>query len=121
MNGFAEGSQPFGIFRPVHVIVKSALRVQPFGLYAWGTKSTVTAASATLNVRSELENLSATARTFQLVDELVDKDGKVVATVTRNAELAAGEKVRIDQVFPPSPTHTYGRQPRPISIPCAPD
>ena len=100
MNGFAEGSQPFGIFRPVHVIVKSALRVQPFGLYASGTKTTVTAASATLNVRSELENLSATARKFQLIDELVDKDGQVVATVTRNAGLAAGEKAGIDQVFP---------------------
>ncbi|HTM81331.1 malectin domain-containing carbohydrate-binding protein [Asticcacaulis sp.] len=100
MNGFAEGSQPFGIFRPVHVIVKSALRVQSFGLYAWGTKDTITAVSATLNVRSELENLSAKARKFQLVDELVDKDGKVVASVTRNSELAAGEKARVDQVFP---------------------
>jgi len=100
MNGFAEGSQPFGIFRPVHVIVKSALRVQPFGLYAWGTKDTISNGSATLTVRSELENLSGRARTFQLVDELVDRDGQVVATVMRNSELAAGEKARIDQVFP---------------------
>ncbi|ESQ83293.1 hypothetical protein AEAC466_13660 [Asticcacaulis sp. AC466] len=103
MNGFAEGSQPFGVFRPVHVIVKSGLRIQPFGLYAWGTKATVTADSATLNVRSELENLTATTRRFQLVDELVDRDGKVVATVTRDTELAAGAKVRIDQVFPAIP------------------
>ncbi|MFT4076986.1 MAG: malectin domain-containing carbohydrate-binding protein [Asticcacaulis sp.] len=100
VNGFAEGSQPFGIFRPVHVIVRSALRLQPFGLYAWGTKDTITADSATLTVRSELENLSDRRRDFQLVNELVDKEGHVVARAMRTSQLAAGEKARIDQVFP---------------------
>lgn len=100
VNGFAEGSQPFGIFRPVHVIVRSALRLQPFGLYAWGKKDAITAESATLTVRSELENLSGRVRHFQLVNELADRDGRVVARVTRDSQLATGETARIDQVFP---------------------
>ncbi len=100
MNGFAEGSQPFGIFRPVHLVIKSDLRFQPFGLYAWGTKENVSSDAAILNVRSELENNSGKLRKFQIVDELVDISGNVVARMSANAELAAGAKTRTDQVFP---------------------
>lgn len=99
-NGFSEGSQPFGIFRPVHVIVAASLRVQPFGVYAWGDESTITAASATLNVRSELENLSARDRAFTVVNEMVDAAGRVVASTSRAARLAAGAKVRVEGVLP---------------------
>ncbi|HKZ65574.1 MAG TPA: beta galactosidase jelly roll domain-containing protein, partial [Chitinophagaceae bacterium] len=34
-RGFSEGSQPMGIFRPVHLVVTSDLRIEPFGVHAW--------------------------------------------------------------------------------------
>ena len=34
-RGFSEGSQPMGIFRPVHLIVTNDIRVQPFGIHVW--------------------------------------------------------------------------------------
>lgn len=99
-NGFSEGSQPFGIFRPVHVVIAADLRVQPFGVYAWGGKSSITGNSATLNVRSELENLSARTRTFTVVNEVVDAAGQVVARISLARSLGAGAKVRVEGVFP---------------------
>lgn len=99
-NGYSEGSQPFGIFRPVHVIIAGALRVQPFGVYAWGRNSDITADRARLNVRSEIENRSGRARRFTVVDDLVDASGRVVATVRTPHVLAAGAAARFDAVFP---------------------
>ena len=34
-RGFSEGSQPMGIFRPVHLIVTNDVRIEPFGIHAW--------------------------------------------------------------------------------------
>ena len=34
-RGFSEGSQPMGIFRPVHLIVTNDVRVEPFGVHIW--------------------------------------------------------------------------------------
>ncbi len=33
--GFSEGSQPLGIFRPVHLVQTGPVRVAPFGIHAW--------------------------------------------------------------------------------------
>src|SRR4030095_7075375 len=32
-RGFSEGSQPMGIFRPVHLIVTNDVRIEPFGVH----------------------------------------------------------------------------------------
>lgn len=82
------------------LVVASDLRVQPFGVYVWGDTATISADRATLNVRSELENLSARPRDFTVVDELLDAAGHVVATTSRRHRLGAGGKVRLDGVFP---------------------
>jgi len=34
-RGFSEGSQPMGIFRPVHLIVTNETRIVPFGVHIW--------------------------------------------------------------------------------------
>ncbi|MBO9617532.1 MAG: DUF4982 domain-containing protein [Niabella sp.] len=34
-RGFSEGSQPMGIFRPVHLIVTNPVYIAPFGVHAW--------------------------------------------------------------------------------------
>lgn len=100
VNGFAEGSQPFGIFRPVHLVLASALRIQPFGLYAWGGKGAIDAAHAALTTRAEVENLSARERSFAVVSQLLDPEGKAVAQTSRSVQLAPSAQTVIDQSLP---------------------
>lgn len=99
-TGFSEGSQPFGIFRPVHVIRTAALRIKPFGLYAWGGKGDIDPHHASLTARTEIENLSSRARNFDVVDELVDPEGRIVAQVRSLHHLAAGAEATIEQRLP---------------------
>lgn len=96
-NGFAEGSQPLGIFRPVHIIKANSLKVQPFGVYAWGGKANINTERARLTVRNELENLSARPRQFTLVNEMVDAQGRVAGQSTTTRTLKAGEKAQFEQ------------------------
>lgn len=99
-SGFSEGSQPFGIFRPVHVLYASALRVRPFGVYAWGDKADIDAAHASLTVRTEVENLAARPRDFDVTDQLLDPEGHVVAEVRSRQRLAAGTNAVIEHPLP---------------------
>jgi hypothetical protein len=95
--GCCEGSQPFGLFRPVHLVRGPALRVRPFGLYAWGELGSVDRDGASLTTRSEIENRSARVRSFELVAEMVDADGRVVAEARSGAHrLRPGEQARYD-------------------------
>jgi hypothetical protein len=100
MNGFAEGSQPFGIFRPVHVVIASDLKLQPFGIYAWGKRGDITADRAQLTGRTEVENLSSRTRTFVVTQSLIDASGKVATSVKNRRSLKPGESGRFDQALP---------------------
>ncbi|RYD60788.1 MAG: glycoside hydrolase family 2, partial [Sphingomonadales bacterium] len=99
-NGFAEGSQPFGIFRPVWVERSAALRVRPYGAYAWGAPGAITSKTATLTARVELENRSAAARTVDVEATLIDDRGRAVTTIRSRQSLAAGEERMVDQAMP---------------------
>ena len=99
-TGFSEGSQPFGIFRPVHVIRTPSLRIEPFGLYAWGNKGDIDTRRASLTARVEVENLSPRARDFDVVEDLVDPVGRIAAQVSSHHHLAAGAKATIERRLP---------------------
>lgn len=99
-NGFAEGSQPFGIFRPVHVERSNALRVRPHGIYAWGGEGAVTADRAALTTRVELENRGAGSRSFAVETALIDPKGRVVAQWRRDETLAASGVRTIEADLP---------------------
>lgn len=100
-NGFAEGSQPFGIFRPVHVERSSALRVRPHGIYAWGKDGAITAERATLTTRVELENRESASRGVTVETTLIDPKGRVVAQRRSEATLAAGGARTVEADLPP--------------------
>ena len=36
--GFSEGSQPFGIFRPVTLVETDEVRIEPFGVHIWNNE-----------------------------------------------------------------------------------
>ncbi len=99
-NGFAEGSQPFGIFRPVHLERSSAVRVRPFGVYAWGPQGKIDARTARLTARVELENRSAETRTVDVEVALLDGSGRAVTSLTFAQQLRAAEESSTDRALP---------------------
>jgi len=87
--GFSEGSQPMGIFRPVHLIVTNPVRIQPFGVHIWND-TTVTEKSALLHLETEVKNYGPKARTITVISRLLDKQNKQVAEASKIINLPAG-------------------------------
>ncbi|MEZ0542173.1 malectin domain-containing carbohydrate-binding protein [Fibrella arboris] len=98
-RGFSEGSQPMGIFRPVHLLITDPVRIQPFGVHVWND-STTTAAKAPLYLETEIKNYGAQVRSVTLVSRLVDKRGKPVFEQTNNTTIQPGQLVLIRQEPP---------------------
>jgi beta-galactosidase len=98
-RGFSEGSQPMGIFRPVSLVVTSAVRVEPFGVHVWAD-STVSAQAAKLNVDTELRNYAAQAQTLTISSRLLDRQGRSVAETSTKQKLAAGASAQLHQLLP---------------------
>jgi beta-galactosidase len=80
-RGFSEGSQPMGIFRPVHLMVTSDVRVEPFGVHIWNDSS-VSEQSAILHLQTTLKNYSAKPVTITITQRLLNKQQLVVKTAT---------------------------------------
>lgn len=74
-RGFSEGSQPLGIFRPVHLVVTNEVRIAPFGVHAWAA---IKMDGVTLNVNTSFKNYSARQRKLVIVQQLLDQWGKQV-------------------------------------------
>jgi beta-galactosidase len=95
--GFSEGSQPMGIFRPVHLVITNAVRVQPFGVHIWND-TTVSEKSATLNLETEIKNYGQSVAAITITSKLVDAAGKTVA-LTKTDKQVSGDAV-ISQTLP---------------------
>ncbi len=101
--GFSEGSQPMGIFRPVHMIVTNPVRVEPFGVHIWNDNQ-ITEKEATLNIDVELKNYASDAKTVKVINRLVSANGKKVAqNIVEKVVLAKSElksvssKLKVDE------------------------
>lgn len=94
--GFSEGSQPMGIFRPVHLIVTNDIRIEPFGVHLWND-STVSTQFATIFQTSEIKNYSSTHRKIQLVNTLYDQEKKQLAQTSSYHDMAEKEILKITQ------------------------
>jgi beta-galactosidase len=95
-RGFSEGSQPMGIFRPVHLIITHAVRVEPFGVHVWND-TTISTKSAQLHFETETKNYSNQSRNITLVNRLTDKQGKVIVQTSVSKQLSAGNTSVISQ------------------------
>ncbi|RKD90280.1 malectin domain-containing carbohydrate-binding protein [Mangrovibacterium diazotrophicum] len=78
--GFSEGSQPLGVFRPVHLIVTNNVRVEPFGLHIWNDKN-ISAEKASLNLTTEVRNYGSKVKKLKVVNRLLSAEGVVVAEI----------------------------------------
>ncbi len=98
--GFSEGSQPFGLHRPVRLVSTSSVRIEPFGVHVFADPATLSASSATVHARTELKNHGATPQSFRLVSQLRDVSKQVVAETSSDVTLTPGETKTAAQTLP---------------------
>ncbi len=100
--GFSEGSQPFGIFRPVSLIETDAVRIEPFGVHIWSN-----AACDSVFIESEVKNYTNNPQTIELVNKFTLASGKQVFRLAKQLTLAAGEACTIRQQSPVTDVHRW--------------
>ena len=97
-RGFSEGSQPMGIFRPVHLVITHPVRIEPFGVHIWND-TTISEISASLSLETEVKNYSNTPADGILTQQLFDANGAIVATTRVKTHLSSGQLTTIPQQF----------------------
>jgi len=94
-SGFSEGSQPFGIFRPVVLEVTDNVRIEPFGVHIWNNDR-----ADSVFIETEMKNYSAETTEIEVVNKLNNEDGIAVFRLAEKVKLAAGETKIIRQSSP---------------------
>jgi len=90
-----------GIYRDVFLVVKDPLHVAWYG--TWVTTPTLVTnagASSTVAIKTEVQNDRTTAVSATLKTDIVDKDGKIVATVSSQQPIEARKTVTFEQTTP---------------------
>ncbi|THU39789.1 DUF4982 domain-containing protein [Niastella caeni] len=98
-RGFSEGSQPMGIFRPVHLITTNAVRVEPFGVHIW-SDSALSEMSAKLHLATTIKNYNNKPVTITVTQRLLNKARQLVAGITSKSMLKPGSVVVTKQHLP---------------------
>jgi beta-galactosidase len=93
-RGFSEGSQPMGIFRPVHLVLTNDVRIAPFGVHIWND-TTVSAQEAGLFLETAIRNYSSIPRQLTVVSRLLDREGKTAAVSSTVISLPVGQAVNL--------------------------
>ena len=86
--GFSEGSQPFGIFRPVSLIETDAVRIEPFGVHIWN--NTV---CDSVFIETEIKNYTQQPQQIEVVNKFTLASGKQVFRHAEQTTIKAGETV----------------------------
>ena len=84
--GFSEGSQPFGIFRPVSLIETDVVRIEPFGVHIWNN-----AACDSIFIDTEVKNYTPEPQSIELVNKFTLASGKQVFRHAEPLTLAPNE------------------------------
>ena len=100
--GFSEGSQPFGIFRPVSLIETDAVRIEPFGVHIWNN-----AACDSIFIETEIKNYTSNPKTMELVNKFAFANGKTAFRLSKELRLEPGETRTIRQVSPIDNVHRW--------------
>ncbi len=90
--GFSEGSQPFGIFRPVSLIETDAVRIEPFGVHIWNNT-----ACDSVFIETEVKNYTQQTQQIELVNKFTLTSGKQVFRSVATESLLPGETKTIQQ------------------------
>lgn len=96
----AEGSQPFGIFRPARLLFVYPVRIAPFGVHVWTPE--VSAARAVIRMVTEVANIGDTPAAVAVRSEIVNASGETIAAhQTPVAAIAPGATRSFEQTSPP--------------------
>jgi hypothetical protein len=93
-RGFSEGSQPLGIFRPVHLVVTHDVRIEPFGIHAWAD---INDNKAELSINTTLKNYSSQNRNVEILNQLKDATGKIVKEITTRRTIMPEDSINVLQ------------------------
>jgi hypothetical protein len=88
-----------GIYRDVRLVVTAPLHVTWYGTFV--TTPQVSAESGTVNVKTEIRNDGAAEKNCALQTDILDPDGKTVATISSSQVVPAGTTVTFDQTTAP--------------------
>ncbi len=100
--GFSEGSQPFGIYRPVNLVETDCVRIQPFGVHIWNN-----AACDSVFIATEVKNYANESVKVQLINKLNQASGKTFFRLPIDLELAPGETRIIHQATAVKDVHRW--------------
>jgi beta-galactosidase len=105
-RGFSEGSQPMGIFRPVHLVITNDVRIEPFGVHAWaeitGDASAWTGGKngmVKLYVNTSLKNYSSKSRRVKITHLLVDALGNSVNEFYSNGDISPNDSITFSATY----------------------
>lgn len=101
--GFSEGSQPFGIFRPVSLIETDEVRVEPFGVHVWNNE-----VCDSVFVDIEVKNYSDHEQTIEVISKLALSSGKTAFRQAGKITLKAGETQVVRHQAKVSDAHLWG-------------
>lgn len=101
--GFSEGSQPFGIFRPVSLIETDEVRVEPFGVHVWNNE-----ACDSVFVDTEVKNYSDHEQTIEVISKMALSSGKTAFRQAGKITLKAGETQVVRHQAKVSDAHLWG-------------
>ncbi len=88
-----------GIYRDVRLVVTGPLHVPWYGTFV--TTPQLSAESGTVNVKTEIRNDGLTARQCWLQTDILDPDGKTVASISSTQSVPARTTVTFDQTTAP--------------------
>lgn len=100
--GFSEGSQPFGIFRPVLLIETDAVRIEPFGVHIWNNST-----CDSIFIETEVKNYTSNPQTLEVVNKFAFDNGKTAFRLSEGLRLEPGETRTIRQVSPIDNAHRW--------------
>jgi hypothetical protein len=93
-----EGSQPLGIFRPVHLLVTSPVRVERLGVHVWTPE--LSAERGVVQAATEVHNDGDAAQQVTVRSAIVDAAGRAIETMEQTVGVEPGETVVVDQRSP---------------------
>jgi len=97
--GFSEGSQPLGIFRPVHLVVTNPIRIEPFGIHIWNDPS-ISRERAALHISTEVKNYGSEDQKVTIVNTVRNRAGAALYRVQSVRVLQAGRTDTIRHLIP---------------------
>jgi beta-galactosidase len=95
-RGFSEGSQPMGIFRPVHLIITNEVRIEPFGVHIWNDNN-ISEKLAVLDLNTTVGNYSQLPQNITVINQLIAKNGQIIKSLNTVVKVLPNAKLTVKQ------------------------